>query len=82
MFENFEESDAYVRFAGLRASIEAALAIDPVCSGADLSVSFFSYAIVIEGFAKPEAALRAREIVAEIAKPSPVLDRIIWARSG
>ncbi|HEY0121273.1 MAG TPA: hypothetical protein VGC14_05845 [Rhizobium sp.] len=82
MFQNFEESEAYVRYAGLRASIEAALAADPVCCEADLSVCFFSYAIVIEGLANPEAALRAREIVADIAKPSLVLDRIIWVRNG
>lgn len=80
MFRDFNRSDDSVRQAGLGASLQAALAADPLCGGADLSISFLPDAVVIEGRATSEIAIRAKAIVSDIVRPGAVLDRIVWIR--
>ncbi|MCP8895527.1 BON domain-containing protein [Shinella daejeonensis] len=63
---------------GLRASLVAAIAYDPICSGSRIEVSLEPQAVVLSGFATPEAAQRAREIVLSIVGPISIWDRMIW----
>lgn len=81
MFGLFSENDTYIRHSALRASIESALAADPLCRDADITLSFLSYAVVMEGLAKSDAATRALEIVTDMVRPTPVLDRMVWSRA-
>lgn len=72
------ESPFGSRGEGLRASLNAAIAYDPICCECRIEVTLEAQAVVFRGRATPEAAKRAREIISEIAGGIPVWDRMIW----
>lgn len=63
--------------AGLRASLAAAIAYDDVCCQCEIEITYTAQAIILTGRATPAAAIRAREIIREIAGSAPVWDRTI-----
>lgn len=81
MFRDFERSNYGAQQAGLSASLRAAISADPLCCNARLSISFLPEAVVLEGEATAEAAIRAKEIAEEIVRPGAVFDRIVWKRA-
>lgn len=82
MFLNLDGNEPTSKRSGLKASIAAAFAADSICASADLSISFLPHAIIIEGVVEPTVAIRAKEIVSEIASSSMVLDQMIWRRTA
>ncbi len=64
--------------AGLRASLISAMAYDEACAGCQIEVTLTAQAIILGGIVNTAAALRALEIVRDIAGHAPIWDRMIW----
>jgi hypothetical protein len=63
---------------GLRASINAAIAYDEICSCHRIDVRFEPQAIIIQGRVPPDVVRRVRTIIYEVAGAVPVWDRTFW----
>lgn len=63
---------------GLRASINAAIAYDELCSQHKVEIVFEAEAIIVHGRIPPDVARRVRTIIIEVAGSIPVWDRTFW----
>jgi hypothetical protein len=63
---------------GIRASINAAVAYDDVCSQHRIDIRFEPQAIIIQGRIPPDVVRRMRKIIVEVAGAVPVWDRAFW----
>jgi len=63
---------------GLRASINAAIAYDEVCSQHKIEIQFEPQAIIIQGRVPLAVVQRVRRIIVEVAGSVPVWDRTFW----
>lgn len=77
MFEAPPPGGAGAAGGGLRASLNSAIAYDPICNPFCLEVTLEPQAIVLTGSASPEAVRRAKEIIVEIAGSVSIWDRTI-----
>ena len=63
---------------GLRASINAAVAYDEVCSRYVIEIRYEPQAVIVHGRIPAEVVRRVRAIICEVAGTVPVWDRTFW----